>query len=151
MKHHIFAAEIPKKLFRDLGDITENDKKGDSKQEIMFGRAAKIPIGHTPDGLVEMDFAGAGDFATFLSIRGIFSRFSVIVFMVAEKKEEQTSDMVRGSVISNGSALFGGPEIMETCEDSRFIGGFSGFFRRAQYNSENGDSGTPPKFRGKGT
>ena len=83
-------AEIRKKrLFRDPNDISENGKKkGDFKQERMFGRVTKIPIANTPDGLVEMDFVDYGDFATFLRIQDAFPRFSIIALMVERKKNK---------------------------------------------------------------
>ena len=71
---------------------------------------------------VEMDFVDYGDFATSVRTQDASSRFSVIVFM-GGKKEEQTSEMVRGSVIPNWSAAFGAPEIMATCGNFRFVGG----------------------------
>ena len=46
----------------------------------MFGRVAKIPIGDTFNGRVEMDFADYGDLSTFMHIRNTFSRFSTIAF-----------------------------------------------------------------------
>ena len=108
LKHHLYSAEITKKLFRDLNAIAENGKKDDFKQERMFGSASKIPIANTFIELIEMDFADCGDLSTFLHIRDSFSRFSAIAFMGAKKKEEQTAEMVREKAISNWSAVFGG-------------------------------------------
>ena len=68
-----------------------------------------------------MDSVGYGDFATFLRILGNFTRFSVIVLM-GTTKEEQTSEMVRGSAIANGSEAFGAPGIMVAEKDVRFNG-----------------------------
>ena len=47
-------------MFRELANIAGGDKKDDSKQERMFGRDAKIPIGNTINELVEMDFVDYG-------------------------------------------------------------------------------------------
>ena len=106
-------------------------KKGDSKQERMFGRLAKIPIANTFSELSEMDFADYGDLATFLHIQATFSRFSAIVFLGTKKVEEQTAETVRGIMISNWLAVFGAPGIMVVDKDSGFIGAsFSGISHR---------------------
>ena len=44
-------------------------------------------------------------------------------------EERRTSEMVRESAISNGSAVFGAPDIMATDKDSRFVGGVFHEFR----------------------
>ena len=80
LKHHLFSAKVTKKLFREIKANGENDKKGDSEQERMFGRVIKIHIVNTFSELVEMDFADYGDLVTFLRIRDTFSRFSAIAF-----------------------------------------------------------------------
>ena len=79
----------PKETFRrELKIIAENDKKkGDFEQGRMFGRVAEILIANTSSELVEMDFAGYGDFATSLRIQDAFSCFSVIVFMGTKKNK----------------------------------------------------------------
>ena len=80
LKHRLFSVKVPKEIFRKLKSISGNDKEGDFKQERMFGRVAKIPIDNTFSELVEMDFVGYGDLATFAHIRDTFSRFSAIAF-----------------------------------------------------------------------
>ena len=88
----------------------------------MFGRVAKIPIASTFNELVEMDFGDYGDHATFLHIRDTFSRFSVVIFLGTKKREEQTAEMVRETVISNWLAVFGAPDILVVDKDKRFVG-----------------------------
>ena len=98
--------------------------KGGFKQEMMFGRVAKIPIANTSDELAEMDFANYGDFAAFLRIQGDFvSLFSAIISMGAQKKEAHAAEMVRGKVVPNWLAVFGAPGIIVADKDSEFIGG----------------------------
>ena len=46
---------IPMKLFREIRNIDEGEKKDDLNQERIFGRVAKIPISHAYSELVEMD------------------------------------------------------------------------------------------------
>ena len=65
-------AKITKKLFRDPDSIAGYGKEGDSKQDRILGRSAKIPIANTFSELVEMDFADYGDFASFLRIQDTF-------------------------------------------------------------------------------
>ena len=84
-------------------------KKADFKHERMFGRVAKIPTANTFDELIEIDFVEYGEFAKFLRAHVTFSRFSVIIFTGAIKKEEKTAEMVRGEVISNWLEVFGAP------------------------------------------
>ena len=79
MRHHLFTAKVPQKLFRKIKILAENDKKDEFKQERMFGRVAKIPIANTFNELVEMDFVDYGDHAAFLRIQDTFSRFSVAI------------------------------------------------------------------------
>ena len=69
-----------------------------------------------------MDFVDYGGHATFLHIQDTFSRFSVIRFLGAKKRDEQTAEMVRETVISNWLAVFGAPEILIADKDKRFIG-----------------------------
>ena len=88
LKHHLFAVEIPKRLFRELNAIAENGRRGDFEQGGMFGRVSKIQL-QTFNELVEMDFADYGDFGTFLRARDTFLRFSVIVFMGAKRKKNK--------------------------------------------------------------
>ena len=107
MKHHLFAAKIPKKLFKKIKELGDNDKKDEFKQERMFGMVAKILIANTLNGLVAMDFVGYGDYSTFLHIRDTFSRFSAIIFLGDKKKGEQTAEMVKESVISEWIPFFG--------------------------------------------
>ena len=64
-------------------------KKGDFKQERMFGRAAKIPTANTSNELTEINFADYGDFATFLHIRATSPRFSEIVFTGPKKNKHR--------------------------------------------------------------
>ena len=87
--------------------MADNDKKGDFKQERMFGRVAKIPIANTFIELVEMDFADYGIHAAFLHIQDTFSSFSVVIFMGTKKKEEQTAEMVKERAISERIAFSG--------------------------------------------
>ena len=79
LKHHLFTAKAPRKLFRKIKLLSENDKKDEFKQERMFGRVAKIPIANTSNELFEMDFVDYGHHATFLHARDTFSRFSVVI------------------------------------------------------------------------
>ena len=97
-------------------------KKDDFEQERLNGRVAKILIASTFSELVEMDFVGYGDFATFLHIQDTFSRFSAIVFMGVKKKEGETAEMIRRGVISYCLSVFGAPRIMVEDKDSRFTG-----------------------------
>ena len=101
MKHHLFTAKNPKNIFKELGAVEENDIKDDVEEGRMFDRVSKIPIASTFDELVEMCFADYGDFATFLRIQATFSRFSAIILRGANKKEEQTAEMVREKAIPN--------------------------------------------------
>ena len=64
----------------------------------MFGRVAKIPIANTCSELVEMSFADYGDYATFCTYKILFRVFGYY-FLGAKKKEEQTAEMVRESII----------------------------------------------------
>ena len=75
LKHHLFTAKVPQKLFRKIKILAENDKKDEFKQERMFGRVAKIPIANTFNELVEMDFVDYGDHATFCTSRILFLVF----------------------------------------------------------------------------
>ena len=77
-----------------------------------------------------MDFADYVDLATFLNIRDTFQDFRRLCFM--NKKEEQTAEMVRESVISNRMAVFGAPGIMVVDMDSVFIGRIFQDFRNAR-------------------
>ena len=52
LKLHLVTAATPKELFRELKSLGENDKKGDFKQERVFGRVAKTPISNTFNELV---------------------------------------------------------------------------------------------------
>ena len=70
-----FTAKVAQKLFRGIKILAENDKKGEFKQERMFGRVAKIHIANTFNELVGMDFVDYGGHATFLHIQDTFSRF----------------------------------------------------------------------------
>ena len=89
LKHRLFSAITPSKLFRDAKAIAENDKKkGDFSQERMFTRVAKIPITNTFRGLVEMDFADCGDLSTFLHIRDIFHDFRRLRFFFKTKRKK---------------------------------------------------------------
>ena len=81
LKRHLFTAETPKKLFRDLNAVTGDFKKGDPEKERMFDRSAKIPIANALSELAEMDFAGYGDFATALRIQDAFPCFPPIVYI----------------------------------------------------------------------
>ena len=90
-------AEIQNKLFKELNDVEENyKKKGDFKQERMFGAVGKIPIANTSNELVEMDFVDYGDFATFLHIRGTFSRFAVIILWVPKRRTNGRNGSANG-------------------------------------------------------
>ena len=80
--------------------MADSDKKGDFKQERMFGRVVKILIANNSNELVEMDFADYGGQATFLRIRDTFSRSPFITFMGTKRKEEQTAEMMKEHVIS---------------------------------------------------
>ena len=119
----MFAVEIPKRLFEKIKEMADSDKKDDFKQERMVGRVAKMPISNTFSELVEMDFVDYGRHATFLRIQDTFSRFPVIIFLGTKKKQEQTSEMVKASAISEWVASFGAPEITMVYKDSRFVGG----------------------------
>ena len=55
--------------------------------------------------------------------------FSVITFLGAKKREEQTAEMVREAAISNWLAIYGAPEILIADKDRRCIGGISQDFR----------------------
>ena len=79
LKRHSLSAEIAKELFIEIDAIAEKTKKGDRKQERMFGRVAKIPLANAFSELAVMHFADYGDLATFLRSRDTFSRFSAIV------------------------------------------------------------------------
>ena len=46
-----------------------------------------------------MDFVDYGDHATFLHIQGAFSRFSMVIFLGAKKRDEQTAEMVGEAMI----------------------------------------------------
>ena len=72
--------------------------------------------------LLKWIFVDYGDHATFLHIRDTLSRFSEIVFIGSKKREEQTAEMVRETMISNWLAVFGAPEILLVDKDKRFIG-----------------------------
>ena len=85
-KTPLLTVGAPKKLFRDLKILAENDTKDEFKQERMFGRVAKIPTSNTLSEFVAMDFADYGDYATFLHIQDAFSRFPVVVFICAERR-----------------------------------------------------------------
>ena len=85
LKRRMFSVGIPKKLFREIQEISESDKMDDFKQERMFGRVAKMPIANTFNELADMDFVDHGDLATFLHIQDIFT-FSAIVFLGTKKK-----------------------------------------------------------------
>ena len=89
LKHHLFMAEIPKNLFRELRNIAENDKNDDFKQERMFGGVSKIPIANTFNELVEMDFVYYGGNAAFLIARDTFPRFRAIVLRGPRKSKNR--------------------------------------------------------------
>ena len=86
----------------------------------MSGRVAKIPISNTFSELVDVDVADYGDLSTSLHIRGTFSLFSAIVFLVAKKKK--TSEIVREGAIPNRMAFSVTPEIIAADKDSGFTG-----------------------------
>ena len=87
LKDHLFAVKIPKKLFKKIKELAGSDKKGDFKQERMFGRVEEIPIANTFNELVAMDFVDYGDQATFLHIQDTFSRFPVITFIGTRERK----------------------------------------------------------------
>ena len=87
--------EIPKKIFRELGNISES-VNGDFKHERMFGRVA-IHIANTINWLVEMDFVDYGDFSKFLRILNTFPCISEIISTVGWG---QTSEMWREKAFS---------------------------------------------------
>ena len=78
----------------------DSDKKGDFKEERVVGRVANLPIANNFNELVGMDFVDYGNQATFLHIRDTFSRFPLITFTGTKKKEEQTAEMAKETVIS---------------------------------------------------
>ena len=68
-------------------------------------------------------FCGIWRFCDFPEHSGGFFAFLGNRAYRGEKKiEEQTSETVRGSALSNCLAVYGGPEIMATDKDSRFDG-----------------------------
>ena len=86
LRNTISYGKIPKKLLRGLKNIDSNGKKGNSKQERMFGAVSKIPIANAFNELVEMDCVDYGDYVTFLHIHDTLSRFSVVVFTGPRKR-----------------------------------------------------------------
>ena len=109
-------------LYRHREMLSANDKKGEFKQERMFGSVSKIPIANTLSELVEMDSVYNGDYAAFLHIRDTFSRYSLEVFTWAKKKGEQTAEMALETSIPNWLSVFGAPYIWIADKDMGFIG-----------------------------
>ena len=97
-----------------------NDKKGEFKQERMFGRVAKIHIANTSNELVEMDFVDYGGSCDLLAHPGHFFSFFGGDFLGAKKLEE-TAEVVRETAISNWLAVFGAPGILVAGKEKRFI------------------------------
>ena len=83
-----FTIKIPK-IFRDIKELGDSDKKGEFKQERMFGRVAKIPTSDAFSELVGMDFVDYGDYAAFLHIQDTFSRFPGIIFRGGSKRKNK--------------------------------------------------------------
>ena len=75
LKHHLFAVETPKKLFREIKESADSDKKGEFKQERMFGRVDKIPIANTSNELVEMDLLTMGIMPPLYTYKILFRVF----------------------------------------------------------------------------
>ena len=87
LKRHFLTAEIQKKLLRGIEILAENDKKkGDFKQERMFGRVSRTPSANAFSELVKMDFVYYGDYAKFLRTQDAFLRLPVSVFMGEKKR-----------------------------------------------------------------
>ena len=100
------------KLFKEIKELAGSDKKGDFKQERMFGRVAKIPIANNFNELAEMDFVDYGGQATFLHIRDTCSRFPAITFTGNKEKGRTNGRNGERNVISEWiSFFFGTPEI----------------------------------------
>ena len=51
IKHRLFNAHVPKKMFNAIRENEMSDKTGEFKQERLFRKATKIPISKTPDDL----------------------------------------------------------------------------------------------------
>ena len=127
LKHHLFAVEIPKKFLRDIKNIDGGGKKGDFKQEMMFGGAARTPISNTFNELVEMDFVDYGGYAAFLQIQDAFVAISCIGFLWAQGKGRPNCiNGPRVGYFELVSGVFGAPGIIVVDKDSRSTGGIFG-------------------------
>ena len=69
LKHRSIMEKIPKELSKELKSGPENDKKGEFKQEMMYGRVEKKQIANTSNGSVEMDFVRYVDFPRSCAFR----------------------------------------------------------------------------------
>ena len=99
------------------------DKKGDFKQGRVFGGVgkyqSKIHPANWPKWILRTIeiFPHSCTFVTLFAFLGHH-------FTGTKKKEEQTTEMIRGKVVPNRSAVFGTPGIIVVDKDPRFIGKF---------------------------
>ena len=104
-------------------------KKGDFKQERMFGRVAKIPISNTSNELVGMVFWITGIYRLPCTFEILFAIFGNSVFRSEKERRTNGGTGKRASAVSDWMAVFGTPEIMAPDKDSIFIGGIFHDFR----------------------
>ena len=90
LKHYLFLVRATGGISPHwIKSIAEMVRKTDFRQDRMFGRLAKIPIGNTFSGLSEMGFVDFGDLSTVLRIRDTFARFSAISFFGGKEAQMQ--------------------------------------------------------------
>ena len=124
----LLYGEIPKKLPKELKAVSANYKKGEFKHGAMFGRVSKIPIANTPNELTEMAFPDYGDFATFLHIRGTFSRFAAAISRGRNRKKDKRPKRFGEKRFRIGQRCLGRLELSLWIKIPDLMGGFSNNF-----------------------
>ena len=126
LKHHLFIAHIPKKLFKSLREIRMRRKKDAFDQERSFLEVAEMPISRTPKELSGKGFVDDAEEADSPHIPDTFSRYSMISCICKQQKKEQTAEKAAQAALGNWISFFGTPAISPAGSDARFGGGVGG-------------------------